>query len=211
MPGDGKLLLHWSPRSPYVRKVLVAAHEAGIADRIEITRTLVGGTIIHQELMRENPLGKIPTLVLPDGGVLYDSYVIMEYFDSLETGVRLFPAGGAARLAALRRHALGNGMLDFLLAWVGEKWRPAERQSAPHIQLWQAKLAACLPALEAEADELAATPYGGGHLAIGIALGYLDFRFASENWRAGRPKLAAWYESFAARPAVLAVPVVDDL
>jgi glutathione S-transferase len=211
MAEAGKMLLHWSPRSPYVRKVLVAAHECGLAERIEITRTLVGGTIVHRALMAQNPLGKIPTLVLPDGTVLYDSYVILEYFDSISAGARLFPADGAARLAALRRHALGNGMLDFLLAWVGERWRPEERRSAPHMDMWAAKLQACLEALEAEAPALSAAPYGVGHLAIGIALGYLDFRFASENWRAARPRLAAWHETFAARPAVQAVPVVDDL
>ncbi len=206
-----KMLLHWSPRSPYVRKVQVAAQECGLADRIEIVRTLVGGTIIHRGLMGQNPLGKIPTLVLADGTILYDSYVILEYFDTISTGARLFPADPAARLLALRRHALGNGMLDFLLAWVGERWRPEERRSAPHMEMWAAKLAACVDALEAEAPALADTPYGVGHLAIGIALGYLDFRFAAEDWRAGRPRLAAWYETFAARPAVRAVPVVDDL
>ena len=207
----GKMLLHWSPRSPYVRKVQVAAQECGLAGQIEIVRTLVGGTIIHRELMGQNPLGKIPTLVLADGAILYDSYVILEYFDSISTRAKLFPADPAARLVALRRHALGNGMLDFLLAWVGERWRPEERRSAPHMELWAAKLTACVDALEVEAPALAATPYGVGHLAIGIALGYLDFRFAAESWRAGRPRLASWYETFAARPAVQAVPVVDDL
>ena len=65
--------LHWSPRSPYVRTVMIAAHELGLADRIETVRTVVGGTIVHRGLMEENPLGKIPTLVLPDGTILFDS------------------------------------------------------------------------------------------------------------------------------------------
>ncbi|HLY90910.1 MAG TPA: glutathione S-transferase N-terminal domain-containing protein, partial [Acetobacteraceae bacterium] len=85
--------LHWSPRSPYVRKVMVVAHELGLADRIETVRTVVGGTTPHLELMRENPLGKIPTLVLEDGTILYDSPVICEYLDTLHAGEKLFPAG----------------------------------------------------------------------------------------------------------------------
>lgn len=71
--------LHWSPRSPYVRKVMIAAHEMGLADRLECVRTVVGGTAPHLALMRDNPLGKIPTLVLPDGTAIYDLPVIIEY------------------------------------------------------------------------------------------------------------------------------------
>ena len=68
--------LHWSPRSPYVRKVMIVAHELGLADRLQTVRTVVGGTMPHIELMHDNPLGKIPTLVLADGTIIYDSPVI---------------------------------------------------------------------------------------------------------------------------------------
>jgi glutathione S-transferase len=85
--------LHWSPRSPYVRKVMIVAHELGLADRLETVRTVVGGTTPHLALMRENPLGKIPTLVLEDGSVLYDSPVICEFLDTLHDGPKLFPSG----------------------------------------------------------------------------------------------------------------------
>ena len=124
--------LHWSPRSPYVRKVMIVAHELGVADRIETVRTIVGGTTPHLELMSENPLGKIPTLVLEDGTILYDSPVICEYLDTLHGGEKLFPSG-AERWTALRRLALGDGMLDVALASLGERFRPAERQSEPHL------------------------------------------------------------------------------
>jgi len=103
--------LHWSPRSPYVRKVMIVAHELGLTDRIETMRTVVGGTTPHVALMRENPLGKIPTLVLEDGSVLYDSPVICEYLDTLHDAPKLFPSW-PERLLALRRLALGDGMLD---------------------------------------------------------------------------------------------------
>lgn len=206
----GKMLLHWSPRSPFVRKVMIAAHELGLQDRLECVRTLVGGTIIHRELMRENPLGKLPTLVTPDGTVLYDSHVICEYFDTLHDGPKLFPPAGPARITALRRMALGDGMLDVGLAWLSERWRPAERQSAEHMEMWHAKLQACVDHLETEADDLAATPYGIGHLVLGVALGYLDFRFAAEGFRSGHPKIGAWLDGFNARAAVAANIPVDD-
>ena len=104
--------LHWSPRSPFVRKVMIAAHATGLADRIECVRTLAAATKPHPELMRDNPLSKIPTLVLDDGSALYDSPVICEYFDRLHDGAKLFPPEGPARLTALRWQALGDGLMD---------------------------------------------------------------------------------------------------
>ena len=97
--------LHWSPRSPYVRKVMIAAHELGLADRLQTVRTVVAMDKPVPELMVENPLSKIPTLVTEDGMILYDSVVIMEYFDSLVGGGKLIPASGPARFVELRRHA----------------------------------------------------------------------------------------------------------
>ena len=89
--------LYWSPRSPYVRKVMVCAHETGLADRIEPVLAVVAMTRPHLELMRENPLGKIPTLVTDSGRVLFDSAVICEYLDSLHAGARLFPSAPERR------------------------------------------------------------------------------------------------------------------
>lgn len=204
------MTLHWSPRSPYVRKVMIVAHEIGLADHITITRTVVGGTTPHLDLMRQNPLGKIPTLVTADGTVLYDSAVICEYLDTLHDDARLFPPTGPTRFLALRRLALGDGMLDVALAWLGERFRPAERQSPPHITLWHGKLLACLDALEQEATSLRETPFSIGHIGIGVALGYLDFRFAELAWREKRPDLAAWQSEFDRRPAVHANLPLDD-
>lgn len=204
------MTLHWSPRSPYVRKVMIVAHELGLADRIAPVRTIVGGTTPHRGLMRINPLGKLPTLELADGRVLYDSPVICEYLDTLHDGPKLYPPAWPERGLALRRMALGDGMLDVALPWLGERYRPAERQSEPHMALWRAKLEACVAALEDEAPALARDPFTIGQLAIGVALGYLDFRFAELEWRARHPALADWYAGFAARPSVRANPPVDD-
>ncbi len=205
-----KMTLHWSPRSPYVRKVMIVAHELGLADRIAPVRTLVGGTTPHRGLMERAPLGKIPVLELADGTVLYDSPVICDYLDSLHDGAKLFPPVWPERGVALRRLALGDGMLDVALAWLGERFRPAERQSAPHMALWREKLVACVAALEGEAAALGAGPFTIGQVAIGVALGYLDFRFAELAWRDGHPALAGWYEGFARRELVLASPQLDD-
>src|SRR5262245_41396748 len=113
--------LHWSPRSPFVRKVMIAAHELGLVERITCVRTVAAPTRPHAALMEVNPLSKIPTLVLDDGTVLYDSPVICEYLDSLHGGHKLVPADGMERMVALRRQALGDGFLDFLLLLRNER------------------------------------------------------------------------------------------
>jgi glutathione S-transferase len=101
--------LHWSPRSPFVRKVMIFAHETGLLDRLECVRTVVAMPAANVDLLTENPLGKIPTLVLDDGTPLYDSGVICEYLDSLHAAAKLFPPQGSARWTALRWQALGDG------------------------------------------------------------------------------------------------------
>jgi glutathione S-transferase len=202
--------LHWSPRSPFVRKVMVVAHEVGCADRIKCVRTVAAMMKPHPELMIDNPLSKIPTLVLDDGTVLYDSSVICEYFDELHDGPKLFPRSFCERMTALRRQALGDGLLDALVLWRGEVMRPAEQQSQQYLSSFAARNEATLAALEREAPELNSTPFSIGHVAIGCALCYLDFRFADRPWRNGHPRLATWHETFAARASVRATEPVDD-
>ena len=121
--------LFWSSRSPFVRKVMVFAHECGLTGRIECSRTLVAMNNPNTDLLKINPTGKIPTLLLDDGSALYDSTVICEYLDSLHVGAKLFPASGDARWTALRRHALGNNLLDNLMLWRNEQLRPQTQQS----------------------------------------------------------------------------------
>ena len=204
------MTLHRSPRTPNVRKVMIAAHEMGMHERIKIVRTVAGGTTPHRALMKLNPVGKIPTLELADGTVVYDSPVIMEYLDTMHSGPKLYPSAWPERLTALRRHALGQGMLDNALLLLGEGFRPADKQSEPHKDLWRAKLRACVDALEPEAEALTSSAFSVGHIAIGVALGYLDFRFDAMRWRDLHPRLAAWFATFNARPSVVANMPVDD-
>jgi glutathione S-transferase len=200
--------LHWSPRSPFVRKVMIVAHERGLAGRITCVRTVAAMTKPHAELMKDNPLSKIPTLVLDDGTVLYDSPVICEYLDALDGAPKLFPRAPKARLTALRRQALGDGFLDMMVALRNERERV--QPSDVHIASTAARKAAVLESLDREAESLTATPFGIGHIAIGCALSYLDFRFADENWRKDHLRLANWHAAFAARPSVRATEPVDD-
>ncbi len=206
---DGSLMkLHWSPRSPFVRKVMIAAHELGLAQRLDCVRTVAASTRPHPGLMADNPLSKIPTLVLDDGSVLYNSRVICEYLDGLSKGTRLFPAEPRARMRALRRQALGDGALDFLLLLRDERARA--QASAVHVAAFTAKMQAVLAAFEREAGDLAASAFDIGHIGIGGALCYLDFRFADQDWRKDHPRVAHWHAQFRARHSVRATEPVDD-
>ena len=114
--------LHWSPKSPYVRKVMICAHELGLADRIELVRSVAAMLKPNPRLMEDNPLSKIPTLVLPDGFALFDSAVICEYLNDLAGG-SLFPSHGNDKWQALRWHAFGDGLLDAAILWRNERER----------------------------------------------------------------------------------------
>jgi glutathione S-transferase len=200
--------LHWSPRSPFVRKVMIVAHERGLIDRLTCLRTVAAMTTPHPELMRDNPLSKIPTLVLDDGTALYDSPVICEYLDALDGDPQLFPRDRDLRMRALRRQALGDGFLDLLVLARNERLR--EQPSQDLLKSTAVRTAATLDSLEREADALAASGFDIGHIAIGCALSYLDFRFAEQDWRKDHVRLAIWHAVFAARPSVVATRPVDD-
>jgi glutathione S-transferase len=192
--------LRHGPTSPFVRKVMVVAHETGLEGRIERIATKVWAP--DTDVAKDNPLGKIPALILDDGAVLYDSPVICEYLDSLSGGTRLFPAG-VGRWTALRLQALADGVLDAAIARRHESQRPSARQEKTLIARHAHAVARALSTLDGEAgawgDALTI-----GQIAAGVACGYLDFRFADEDWRPCRPRLAGWYERFAKRPSMQA-------
>lgn len=189
--------LRYSQTSPYVRKVMMVAFEAGVADRIEISPTDVWAP--DTPIVRDNPLSKIPTLVTEDGLVLFDSPVIAEYLDSLGGGV-LFPATGNARWKALRQQALADGICDASVLRLLEGRRPESLRSADWADRQRRAVTRALDLLEREVTDLppADAPTIGG-IAVLAALGYLDFRFAKDGWRQGRPGLANWFEAASAR------------
>ena len=204
--------LHWSPRSPFVRKVMIVLHELGMVERVECVRSpvMMAGAA-NPDVLVDNPLGKIPTLVLDDGAALFDSRVICEYLDLLagDRSGRLVPADDQGRIACLRWQAFGDGLTDILLLWRIEMAR-GEARNQVISDAFDAKVRASLARLEAEVPELGKSPFGLGHIAVACALGQLDFRFATSHWRAAHPQLSAWYDALSARPSFAATKAEDD-
>jgi glutathione S-transferase len=194
--------LYWSPRSPFVRKVMVCAHELGIADRIEKEYTLVSLRQVNAQMLLVNPIGRIPALVTDDGTVLYDSVVICEYLDATYGEGRLFPREGAKRWDALRRHALANGLLETLVLWRDEKSRPPEQQSNEIHTAFERKVSSSLKAAEQHAERLSQSAPDIGDLTLGVALGYLDFRYAGLSWREDHRRLAHAFATFNLRASM---------
>lgn len=202
--------LHWSPRSPFVRKVMITLHETGLTDRVACERSVVAyAAPPNQAVLRDNPLGKIPTLICDDGTSLYDSRVICEYLDTLHGGQRLLPPEAETRWRHLRWQALGDGLTDLLLAWRSELMRPAGAYDVL-VAAFETKVRAAITRLEAEAGLLKDTPFGLGHIAIVCTLGQLDFRFPDSRWRDAFPKLAGWHAEVGRRASIAETQPQDD-
>jgi glutathione S-transferase len=191
------LTLRHSPSSPFVRKIRIAASVLGLDREIalEPADTVNAGDSIRSQ----NPLGKIPALLLEDGTVLFDSRVILEYLDHRAGGGRIIPKDAGARFAALRLQALADGIMDasVLLVYEG-RWRPPERHEPRWIDLQSGKVARALAALDAAPPPAPSATPDVGQIALACALGYRDFRFPG-SWRNDHARLAAWLEDFAGR------------
>lgn len=192
-----------APASPFVRKCLVAADELGLRDRIEIVPANTSPIGPDANVVAQNPLGKIPTLVTDEGITLYDSRVICEYLNGLGDG-SLIPRSGDARFRVLTEQALADGIMDAaVLARYETALRPQALRWSDWIAGQLAKVNAGLEALEARAASFG-DRVDLGTIAFGCALGYLDFRFASLAWREARPNAAAWFEWFGGRDSMVA-------
>src|ERR1700677_482611 len=208
------MTLFGSSRSPYVRKVMVAAHEIGVQDRLTLLRKNVAILKPDDEVIAANPLGKIPVLVLEDGTSLYDSSVICEFLDGLRSKPTLFPTDSAARLVSLRQQATGNGRMDLMVIGRAERLRRDDSRSDAHVAAYYRKMITTLDRLELNANSLTDAPFSIGPLTIGCALSYADFRsadlgFAEEGWRSARPQLAKWHKIFHRRASVKATEHSD--
>jgi glutathione S-transferase len=193
--------LHSTISSAYARKVWVVAHETGLIDRI----TRIATNPHHDEYLRkDNPLCRVPTLILDNGEVLFDSPVICEYLDSLHKGPKLFPAAGDARWYALRLQAIGDGILDANVSRRNELIRDPGEQSPGWIARQVMGVEAAYAWLEARIVQLHSKPLTIGHIAVGCAVGYSDVRFAGDTWRSRCPRLAAWHAEFENRPSMAA-------
>lgn len=188
------LILRSSPASPFGRKVKIAASVLGLTDRISID---MADTTNPEDTIRvQNPLGKIPALILEDGTVLYDSRVIVEYLDFVAGGGRIIPAD-MSRFEILRLQAMADGMNDASILQVYEKRvRPEERRHPDWVAYQADKVARALSALEAAPPRMISRPNVNiGEIALACALGYLDLRFKG-TWRSACPHLEAWLGSF---------------
>ena len=190
------MILRSAPPSPFGRKVKIAAAVLGLASRLEIR--LADTNSETDPLRAQNPLGKIPALVLDDGQTLFDSRVILDYLDHLAGGDRIVPREPDARFAALRLQALCDGILDASILQVYEaRYRPEAIRHQPWLDYQAGKVTRALAALESEYQALDPVPHVG-QITLACALGYQDLRFAG-TWRASHPKLVAWLDRFAAQ------------
>jgi glutathione S-transferase len=190
------MILRSSPASPFARKCNIAASVLGLSSEIKLVQA--DTTDDADPLRQQNPVGKIPTLILDDGSTLFDSRVILEYLDHRAGGGKIIPRDQASRFAALRLQALADGMTDAQILIIYEgRWRPPEH----HVQRWtdyQAdKIKRGLASLEADAPPLDRIP-SVGQIALACFLGHRDLRFPG-TWRGTHPKLTAWLDRFEAQ------------
>jgi glutathione S-transferase len=194
--------LFHSQTSPYVRKCMFIAHHLELADRIEKLPSAANPINRDQSIIPSNPLGKVPTMLLDDDTVLFDSRVICEYLDQLGKG-SFFPAAGAERWRVLTEQALADGILDAaLLARYEGTLRPENLRWSEWIAGQMDKIKVGLAHAEKSFD--GSDRLDIGRVSLGCALGYLDFRFGDLGWRQQCPKLAKWFEKFSALPAMQA-------
>ena len=194
-----------SPTSPYVRKVCIVMAEKKLDYRMVAEDVWSAQTTIHAS----NPLGKVPCLVLEGGEALFDSRVIVEYLDTLSPVGKLIPTNGRERAEVKTWEALGDGLLDAaLLARMEAVWphRSAEQRSQAWIDRQMGKIS---EALRAMSQGLSDKPYcSGAHMtlsdiAVGCAVGYLDFRFPDINWRSSYPNLDKLYDKLMQRQSFI--------
>ena len=194
--------LTFSPASPFARKVRIAAIELDLIDKIELVPTTVAPGQPNPEYSKIYPLKKLPAMILPDGNIIVDSYVIAEYLDELAGGGKLIPASGPTRWKVKSDHSMLQAMLDSMLLCRYEKMvRPQGLQ-------WQAwsddhwnRAWTGMARFERQADMLA-RPLDIVQIGLVCVLGYADFRFAECGWRKAYPNLDAFHEKMLARPSV---------
>jgi glutathione S-transferase len=194
-----------SNTSPYVRKVRVVMAEKKLDYEYLLEDVWAASTTIGLA----SPLGKVPCLVMEGGEALFDSRVIVEYLDTLSPVGKLIPSVGRERAEVKTWEALSDGVLDAaILARLEATW--SERSAMQRSQAWiDRQLGKVDAALQAMSKGLGDKPYCVGiHLsladiAVGVAVGYLDFRFPKINWRESHPNLAKLHEKLMQRPSFI--------
>lgn len=201
-PAPDRLTLLYQTHSPYARKVLVMAHEAGLAGRLDVVHHETSPTNRNDAVFAQNPLGKVPVLILEDGFALFDSTVICDHLDTLHAGPKLIPTDTRKRLEVLRLQAVAQGICDAGIAvrWDTER-RPEAYRFKPLADGQTEKLTAAYDFIEREAD--LDGPLDLGQIALATALDWIAFRNLPD-FIVGRPRLTAWYTSFVRRASMMA-------
>ena len=190
------MILRSSAPSPFGRKVLIAASVLGLADDMTIEKADPADA--GDTLRQQNPVGKIPILILEDGTSLFDSRVILEYLDHRAGGGRIIPKDGKARFDVLRLQALADGITDASLLVLYEgRFRPAERHEAKWLDYQNDKVKRGFAVLEAAPPPVDPVP-NAGQIALACLLGHRDLRFKG-TWRDDHPRLVAWLDRFTAQ------------
>jgi glutathione S-transferase len=200
--------LLYQTHSPYARKVLVFAHEAGIARNLEVVHQETSPTVRNEQVFAENPLGKVPVLVRTGASPMFDSDVICAYLDTLHGGRKLIPDSGEERWHALRIQAVAQGLCEagILVRWETVR-RPENLRYPPLRDGHLAKLTTSFDWLDRHLD--VASPVHIGHIAVATALGWLEFR-ALADFRTRRSRLGEWLDEFEKRPSMQATPLSGE-
>ena len=187
-----------SPTSPYARKVRIVRLEKGLQDRVQVVTAspLAPGS----RAVIQNPLGKVPSLILDDGTVLFDSPVICAYLDAIDGAPSLTDFSGDQRWDCDRAQALGDGIMDAAYNLVMERRRDPGEQSASWLERWQQNIAHAVAAVEQDVQRRGSA-FDIGSISCAVALGYLDFRLSDIDWWQGHADLRSWYETFIDRPS----------
>lgn len=194
--------IFFSPASPYVRKVMIVAHELGLADRIETLPSAAGPVARDATIRAHNPIGQVPTFLTDDGTVLYDSRVICEYLDALGDG-SMFGAG-QTRWRNLTDAALGDGLLGAaLLARYETFLRPEARRWDEWTAGQMEKITDAVDRIETTAGQFG-DRVDIGTVTFACGLGYLDFRFPDLDWRSKHPATTQWFKAFSKRRSLSA-------
>ncbi len=194
--------LLYAPASPFVRKVMIALHETGLLDSVELLPVSITPVAPGEDVPAHNPLGKIPCLIRPNGAALYDSRVITRYLDSLSPKTTLYPEGDAL-WDALTLEATADGIMDAAVIMTYEpRLRPENMVFEPYVEAQWQKIDRALTVLEDRWMAHLNGPANMPVLAVAAALGYVDFRHDARNWRASHPVLAAWEADIAKRPSL---------
>jgi glutathione S-transferase len=190
------IILRSSPPSPFGRKIKIAASVLGIADQLKVEHADTNDE--NDTLRQQNPLGKIPILILDDGTAIYDSRVILDYLDAMAGGGRIIPQGGKARYEVLTLAAMCDGIMDASLLQIYEtRFRSEQLRVAKWVDYQGQKISRALDVLEKNPPPIDATPNVGA-ISLACALGYRDLRFQG-SWRPAYPRLVKWLDDFAAR------------